>query len=585
MVGEAAAAGPGSSRSGAVHRAELDFDESLGHLMELLPEIVYRVRIGAQVRIEYVSPAVESILGYRPEQVMANAEDFVALVHREDQAAALSAAEGEPTTVRFRHANGTWVALECRTRVQPLGDGEALLVGVAVDVTSLRRGEAALKHQAEHDGLTGLANRAKFVSRLGEALTRDPGGVAVLFLDLDRFKKINDSLGHGVGDTLLCEVAGRLNSSLRPHDLLARFGGDEFTVLLTELVGEADAVAVAERLREGLAAPVELDGRIMPVSVSIGVAYSSGGTNSEDLVRFADAAMARAKEAGRNQVHVFDDALHAELNERLELENALRAAAHQGGIFPVFQTEHDLATGAIVGAEVLMRWRRPDGEVVHPGQFLAAAEEMGLLASLDRQLRERALVEVGRLHAASGLPGEFVVRMNLSAGDFLESVRPSVWQDLLADTGVPASMVCLEITEGSLGLDVEELAACVAELRAVGLKVAVDDFGTGYSSLAYLEALPISDVKIDRRFVQRLGVPGPGRAVVRSIVALCQALGLAVVAEGVESELERSALLDLGVTHGQGYLFGRPVETHELEAALGRVALAQPVERDRPDGR
>ncbi len=548
--------------------------------MELLPEIVFRIRVrGDEARLEYVSPATSTIVGYTPDEVLAVPDPFE-LMHPDDHSAGLKVATGSTATVRFRHADGHWVALECRARVERVDHDEVLLVGIAIDVTSVRLTEEKLKHQAEHDGLTGLANRTMFFSELTNALEGGSRVVAVLFLDLDRFKKINDSMGHAAGDQLLAEVAERLSRSIRPHDLLARFGGDEFTVLLTDLAGEADAVAVAERLRRGLSEPIVVEGRLTAVNASIGVAVTDGGTSPTDLLRFADAAMARAKEEGRNQVRVFDDQLHAQLIERIELENALRVAAQTGEIFPVFQTEHNLATGAIVGAEVLMRWRLPSGEVIRPARFLSAADEIGLLPELDRQVRFRALEEVGRLLRAGALPPEFVVRMNLSAGDFIESARPSAWQAVLAAAGVPVSMVCLEVTEASLGLDVDELATFVGELRSAGLKVAVDDFGTGYSSLAYLEALPISDVKIDRRFVQRLGVSGPGRAVVRSIVQLCQALGLSVVAEGVELDIEREALLELGVTHGQGYLFGEPVAIERLEEVVRLGSAMSPVSVD-----
>jgi diguanylate cyclase (GGDEF)-like protein len=542
--------------------------------MELLPEIVFRARLDLKserdAQLEYISPAVQSVLGYSQEQVLAHPAPFDMLMHPDDETAAFDVSEGRPATLRFRHAAGHWVALECRARREHLADGAVMLVGVAIDVTAVRRGEEQLKYAAEHDSLTGLANRGLFMQRLTEALAADGRGVAVLFTDLDRFKKINDSMGHAAGDVLLAEVAHRLELNIRPHDLIARFGGDEFTVLLTELASEADAVAVAERLRRELSAPLVVEGRPTSVNCSIGVAFADGKTSPADLLRFADAAMARAKEEGRNIVRVFDDGLHARLIERIELENALRVAAQSGQVFPVFQTEHELTTGAIVGVELLMRWRLPSGEVLQPAQFMATADKIGLLPELDRQLRQMALIEVGRLLRAGLLREDFVLRMNLSAGDFAEAARPSVWQAALAEAQVPPHMVCLEITESSLGLEVDELATYVARLRTAGLKVAVDDFGTGYSSLAYLEALPISDVKIDRRFVQRLGVSGPGRAVFHSIVQLCQALGLAVVAEGVELEVERTALIELGVRYGQGFLFGEPVAIEDLEGVLRR---------------
>jgi EAL domain-containing protein (putative c-di-GMP-specific phosphodiesterase class I) len=299
-------------------------------------------------------------------------------------------------------------------------------------------------------------------------------------------------------------------------------------------------------------------------------------------LRFADAAMARAKEDGRNQVHVFDAELRQQLLERVELESALRSAARDAEFFPVFQTEHDLETGAVVGAEILMRWARSDGEVLSPGQFLAAADEIGILPELDRQVRVRGLQEIGRVLREGLLPEDFVIRMNLSAGDVADALRASSWPVVLADAGVPTSMVCVELTEASIGLDVDELAAFVADLRTVGLKVAVDDFGTGYSSLAFLETMPITDVKIDRRVVRRLDTDGPGRMVVRSIVQMCQALGLNVVAEGVETDDERRALVELGVRAGQGYLFGAPVPVEQLAQLLRAGHRTRPAFRGGP---
>jgi diguanylate cyclase (GGDEF)-like protein len=369
------------------------------------------------------------------------------------------------------------------------------------------RVEQQLTHQAMHDALTGLPNRTLFLDRLAHALRRrrrgGTGALAVLFYDVDRFKVVNDSLGHAVGDRLLVDVAARVDAALRPADTVARFGGDEFTVLCEDIAGELEAVAIAQRLVDLFDEPFDIDGREVFLSTSVGIALANGRTTGrstdrpDDLIRDADAAMYRAKELGKARYELFDTAMRTQALRRLELENALRRAVERDELRLHLQPEIDVETGAIVGFEALVRWEHPERGLLGPGDFVSLAEETGLIGAVGAWVLREACV----LAASWATPG-LLISVNVSArqlagGDFTDLVA-----SVLAETGLAPDMLCLELTESAV---VESGAMATLEgLKRLGVRLAIDDFGTGYASLSYLWRFPADVVKIDQSFVRRL---------------------------------------------------------------------------------
>jgi diguanylate cyclase (GGDEF)-like protein len=416
--------------------------------------------------------------------------------------------------------------------------------------------EARLVHDATHDPLTGLPNRALFLDRLHQALTHERDGsaeLAVLFLDLDHFKFVNDSLGHGAGDTLLCAVADRLEKLLRPGDTVARFGGDEFTLLCNGVTDGRDALTIAERLLVGLREPLPLGDSDVVMTPSIGIALSKGAPDTpETLLRDADAAMYRAKERGRNRVEVFDELMRARVVNRLETEKALVRALDRGEFVLHYQPEVDVETQAVVAVEALVRWMNPDVGMVPPDQFIPIAEDSGLIVPLG----EWVLAEACRY--ATSRPGQ-TVWVNISAVQLTHSEFPARVAEIIQDAGLDTSAIGFEITESALMDDPATGLNVLNALKALGVRLAVDDFGTGYSSLGYLKQFPVDIVKIDRSFVSGLGVDAEDSSIVAAVIGLGHALGLQVVAEGVETSGQHEALAELGCNLAQGYYFGRPV--------------------------
>jgi diguanylate cyclase (GGDEF)-like protein len=433
--------------------------------------------------------------------------------------------------------------------------------------------EQRLKHQVLHDPLTGLPNRAYLRDQLARSLahrTRDPDyRFAVLFMDLDRFKVINDSVGHLVGDGLLQEVARRFSRCVRGgRDMVARLGGDEFAILM-DIDNNEGPLRMAQRVIEALKEPIHVDGKELFSGVSVGIALSSPRyTTPEDLLRDADIAMYRAKGSGRHRFEVFDEELHDEALHLLELESDLRRGAGRQEFVPYFQPIVRLLDGAVAGYEALMRWNHPERGVLAPGAFLHVAEANGSMETLDWQLFERALRLVPRLLA----PGQYV-NLNLSPRHFRSPDLDQRFLALIDATGVAPSQVRIEVTEGALLDNPEQIGQVFARLRARGVLIALDDFGTGYSSLSYLHRYQMHTLKIDRSFVGDLqsGAERGSAAVVRAILALSRAQQMEVVAEGIETEDQRRALLALGCELGQGYLFARPASLEALLAAAGRA--------------
>ncbi|WP_322998011.1 EAL domain-containing protein [Castellaniella sp.] len=427
-------------------------------------------------------------------------------------------------------------------------------------ITAREQTQRQLRHQVMHDPLTGLPNRVYLRDRLERALgnqQRDPGRrFALLYLDVDRFKLFNDGLGHLVGDDVLREVARRIADCVRAPDVVGRLSGDEFAILLEHCPQPSTACLVAQRIQAGMTQSVRVGDRALHVSVSIGIAMSHAGYRTVDqLLHDADTALYRAKEAGRQRFVLFDEKLHASAMNLLDLEQQMRAALETGQFVPYFQPIVRLPDAGVVGYESLIRWRHPERGVLGPGTFLRAAEETGLIEAIDWHLYGPAF------QAARGFLGDDkVLNINISPRHFHSRNFPRRLLDLLDRAGIAARQLCVEVTEGTLLSNPDAVGKVLASLDEAGVQIALDDFGTGYSSLSHVHRFPLRTLKIDRSFIEPLGLGQQQRssAIVSAVLSLARSLDLNVVAEGVETALQRDALQAMGCAHAQGFLFGRP---------------------------
>ena len=437
------------------------------------------------------------------------------------------------------------------------------------EVTERKRVEERLIHDALHDTLTGLPNRHLFMERLGESMFRfNQGGgqFAVLFLDLDRFKVVNDSLGHHVGDELLVAIARRLQENVRASDTVARFGGDEFAILLRDLEDLDDATLIAARVSEAVSAPVNLSGYEVFTSASIGIAFASRGYDRpEYLLRSADVAMYRAKAKGGLAWEIFDRAMHAQALARLQMETDLRRALARGEFRLHYQPIVSLATGKIVGMEALCRWAHPDRGLIEPADFISIAEETGAIVPLGEWVMREACRQLAELRRDLG--ARLAVSVNLSARQIAAPDLVATVRSALADAGLEPRHLKLEITESAL-LESASAETVVAELRAMGVEMQLDDFGTGYSSLSALHRLPIRALKVDRTFVSRLEEGNAPSQLVRTIALMARGLELVVIAEGVETEAQLAEVRAIGCDFAQGYLLSRPVPAEAFRELL-----------------
>jgi diguanylate cyclase (GGDEF)-like protein len=454
----------------------------------------------------------------------------------------------------------------------PGTDGRAGVRAVVLDVTERRRAEEKLRHAVLHDPVTGLPNRTLFLDRVRQAMARgrrNPGhAFGILVLDLDRFKGVNDSLGHLAGDAFLVAVAGRLAPCVRPQDTLAHLGGDQFTVLVDEVGDASDLARVAERFRGALARPVSVRGQEVFASATVGIASGPASyTQPEALLRDAHAAMHRAKAQGPGAFQVFDDAMHAHARARLRLETELRRALERSEFRLHYQPIVSLRTRRLAAFEGLVRWQHPQRGLLAPDDFLPLAEETGLILPLGQWVLEEGCRQMRAWRDANGHRKLPTMSLNLSGRQLAESDLVADVKRALHAEGLAGHELDLEVTENVIMQDTDSARGCLAGLRALDLGVSIDDFGTGHSSLSHLDRLPVDTLKIDRSFLHREGHPHKAE-IVRTIVSLGHNLGLEVIAEGIETAAQLAELSEMGCDHGQGYLFSPPVEVTAAGAML-----------------
>jgi diguanylate cyclase (GGDEF)-like protein len=441
-------------------------------------------------------------------------------------------------------------------------------VGVFIDLYNLKYKAELMAHRALHDGLTGLPNRALFRDRLEMALKRirrRAGKVAVLFLDLDGFKLVNDGLGHDAGDQLLVQVAKRLTKVLRPSDTVARFAGDEFTILSEGILNDGDVGEIAERISAALTEPYVLGRDEISISASIGIAVADGPEdNPDELMRDADAAMYRAKEGGRSRHETFDGSVNARAAKRLELENALHRAWERREFVLQYQPTVKLETGRIVGVEALIRWCHPDRGMLAPAEFIPSAEQNGLIVPVGGWALEEACRQAADWKDAGPEAAALTIAVNLSAHQLAQPDLVDRLAEILAKTGADPSRLCLEITESVVMEDAESIITSLNDLKALGVSLAIDDFGTGYSSLSYLKRFPMDILKIDRSFVDGLGRDPQSSSIAEAIVSLSHVLGLTATAEGVETAAQLEDLRSLGCDFAQGFYFAPPLDPDDV---------------------
>lgn len=551
------------------------------------------VLLEATGMIQEASPSHQKILGYAPgDLVSRNAFDFVHPADRQRVASAFDAlvrdqaGELHAIEFRFRHWDGSWRFLESTGNNLLADPSVQALVINSRDITERKQAEAQLVHNAFHDALTGLPNRFRFMERLQQAVERNQRHsealFAVLFLDLDRFKVINDSLGHGLGDQLLVAIAHRLQRGLRPTDTFARIGGDEFTILLEEVEGIQDALRVAERLQQILTDPFDLEGQVVFTSASIGIILGTPDYHRpEDLLRDADIALYRAKDRGKACCEIFDPSMHARAVVRWQLETDLRraidglpgtlscpAAAENSPEFQVYyQPIITLDSGRIDGFEALLRWQHPQRGLLSPAEFLVVLEETGLSSRLTPWILQQTCQQIqdwqARFHDA-----HLSVSINLSNRQFVQANLAEQVHAILQTTGLKPACLKLEITENVIMENYLAAVSQFSQLKDLGVQLAIDDFGIGYSSLGRLHQFPIDLLKIDRSLTASLSSPEGLGGVVETILALARQLGVQVTAEGIEQEEQLHRLRALACSYGQGFLFAAPLDCQAAEQLL-----------------
>jgi diguanylate cyclase (GGDEF)-like protein/PAS domain S-box-containing protein len=554
-------------------------EERYRTLVEQIPAVTYIDPVDDPDTSLYTSPHIEEMLGYTPQEWQ-NEKLWPKRLHPEDRERVLAADErfeagGRPFREEYRllakDGSVVWVREEAVLVRDEAGE-PLYWQGVFYDITERKFLEERLEHRALHDSLTGLPNRQLFMDRLGQALRRTrrrkKGRVAVLFMDLDGFKVVNDSLGHEAGDLLLAAVAKRLKRCLRPEDTLARFGGDEFVVLVEDVEAADEAVRVAERIIDELRERFVLDGRELYARASIGIAIGEDRTKDpDDLLRDADTAMYRAKDEGWEYA-VFDPVMYEKAIDRLEVENDLGRAVEQEEFVVHYQPIVSLQTGEVFAVEALVRWEHPERGLLDPDEFVPMSEESGLVIPMGEQVLREACLKAKEWQEAHPRTPPLVMSVNLSATQLVSPDLAETVEGILKETGLEGSCLTLDVTETVYVRALAGNTATLDRLRGLGARISIDDFGVGYSSLAYLKRLPADSLKIDRSFVKGLGENVEDTAIVHMIIELAHTLGLKVIAEGVEGKEQAELLREMGCDMAQGYHFSTPLPSQEIPALL-----------------
>jgi diguanylate cyclase (GGDEF)-like protein/PAS domain S-box-containing protein len=536
--------------------------------------------ISSKGRLLRVNRSLCAFLGYDESELMSSS--LQAITHKDDIAPALTGLKSmlkqrsEFMQMEVRHqckGDGLVWALWNIARFQDPRDDEVYLILQLQDITDRKQSEERLRHDAFHDALTGLPNRALFADHVKLTIARakrvPTRRFAVLFCDLDRFKVINDSLGHMVGDQLLVEVARRLEKCLREGDTVARVGGDEFTILLEDLGDEEEAVVVAERIQKGVSAAITLGGREVFTTMSIGLAAgSSSYSDPEDILRDADTAMYRAKSLGKARHVVFDHTMHASAVNLLQIETDLRKAMEKEQFYLLYQPIVSLDNFRLCGFEALVRWHHPERGLISPLDFIPIAEETGQIISIGEWALFEACRQMRAWEKRYPEASPIFMSVNLSGKQFNHPSLIAQVRNAVTKTGLSPRRLKLEITESAVMENIDTATDMLRQLRELGVQLAIDDFGTGYSSLSYLHRFPIDTLKIDRSFVTRMSENNENVEIVRTVVMLAQVLGMDVVAEGVETKEELKILRDLKCEYGQGYYFSRPSNVTDAEKII-----------------
>jgi diguanylate cyclase (GGDEF)-like protein/PAS domain S-box-containing protein len=583
-----------------------DPDEA-GHLISIAQDITHRMLVEEELRASkerfalsaqgandglwdwdmvagtvYFSPRFEMLLGLSEGELGGTLDDWFSWIHPEDveefKLKIMAHREGLSPHFehehRMLHKDGGCRWMVTRGLAVRGAEGKAYrMAGSQTDVTIRKRAEEQALYDAFHDGLTGLPNRALFMDRLGQSLARakrkDTQRLAVLFMDLDRFKIINDSLGHMVGDQLLVEIAKRLETSLRPADTVARLGGDEFAILLEDIEDLRDATSFAERIQKDIRDPFEIDGREVFTTASIGIAVSGPSyERPEDLIRDADTAMYRAKSLGKARYALFDKAMHASALALLQLETDLRRAVEGGNFRLVYQPIVSIKGARTAGFEALVRWMHPKRGIVSPTEFIPLAEETGLIIPIGQWILREAFRQLrvwqGRFRQSPPL----IISVNLSGVQFLRPELIGQIDLMLREFGIDARNLKLEITESMIIENAEYAKDMLLQFKAQDIRLCIDDFGTGYSSMSYLRRYPIDTVKVDRSFISRMDTDQESQEIVRTIITMAHNLGKDVIAEGVETREQLVQIAALRCEYAQGFFFSRPVDSEAAEMMI-----------------
>ena len=536
-------------------------------------------------RVLQVNQALRTLLGLDESAMLGRSfSEFVSVEDVDTLGSQLAsvderAIDSFAVELRCRHGEGhdVWVALHCSFFSEPGASAPCLILQVQ-DINARRHAENRLQHIAFHDSLTSLPNRSRFRDLLTQAIARAKLGpryqFAVMFLDFDRFKLINDSMGHSIGDEFLVQVTGRLRENVRPTDVVARLGGDEFAILCADIASEDVAVQLAERLQLALRQPMQISGNEITTSASIGITFSAHSYSTpEGVLRDADLAMYKAKASGKARHALFDAALHTQVSDRVRLERELRHAVANGQLSIAYQPIFNLASGRLEGFEALARWPHPARGLVSPGLFIPLAEETGTIVAITDFMLERACGQLAQWKRKYPAFADLRVHVNISSNDLAHNALAERVSRALAGAGLRGQDLALELTENILMERIDGAVGQLERLRALGVGISVDDFGTGYSSLSCLSRLPIDSLKIDRSFVQDLRAKSKEAEIVRAVVSLAASLGKVVVAEGIETAVQLQLLRTIGCEFGQGYHLSHPLAPERAETLLEGLEL------------